>query len=166
MLNVTSPDQCKGCPSASVNPTGPGYVIISAGPKCFSTSFDITERVLDMSKLAFHSKALLPVEALGIIWSTGGISNLSARLLGSAPLLRLKLTSLFVGCTIKVFLEIDRVCIFSARSWYLHWLWSGNTVACASCCCSYFARPMLSGRPCAVCSHSACLRLESNGPLR
>ena len=30
IFNVISPEQYKGCPSASVFPTGPGYVIISA----------------------------------------------------------------------------------------------------------------------------------------
>ena len=84
ILNVISPEQYKGCPSASVFPTRPGYVIICATPKRFSTSSDTINFVLDMSKRAFHSKALLPVEALGIIWTTGGISNLLVRLSGWA----------------------------------------------------------------------------------
>ena len=108
----------------------PGYVIISATPRHFSTSSNTINYVLDMSKCASHLKSFLPVEALGIIWTTGGISNLRVRLSGSASLLWQKPTFLFVGCVIKAFLEIDRVCIFSAQFWCLRWLWSGNAVAC------------------------------------
>lgn len=77
-VNVTVPEHCKSRLSASVSPTGPGNVITSLSPKSPSIFSDTRERLLVMSKLASHSKAVLFVEACGITWTFGGILNLGA----------------------------------------------------------------------------------------